>query len=162
MRLIFPNLYYLCKCNVDFTKRTMSNDIKHLGIIEHIDFPHVQVRIEQSSACVGCKVARSCNAAEKKEKIIDVYSNDKELQVGQQVIVSTSTSTATYSTLLGFGLPLALLLCVLLGMKWSGATDEYAALTAIGSLIPYYIIMWILRNKIAKNITFKIENINHY
>ena len=140
----------------------MSNEIKHLGIIEHIDLPHIRVRIEQSPACISCKVAHSCNISESKKKTIDIYTSNPNFQIGQQVIVSTSSSTAAYSTMIGFVLPLALLLSILLFTKQAGTPDEKAALAAIISLVPYYCLIWILRKRIAKNISFKIEETNHY
>lgn len=140
----------------------MSNKIKHLGIIEHIDTSHIRVRIEQSPACVGCKVAHSCNISESKIKIIDIYTSNSNLQIGQHVVVSTSSSIAAYSTIIGFVFPLALILSILLIMKITGTSDEKAALTAIISLVPYYFLIWIFRKRIAKNISFKIEETNHY
>ena len=50
----------------------MSQKICHSGIVERIDDGCVHVRIVQTSACAACKVAGYCNAAESKEKIIDV------------------------------------------------------------------------------------------
>lgn len=160
--MVFFRIVLPLQCKLYFTKTTMSNGvIKHRGVIERINTPHIQVRIEQSSACAGCKVAHNCNAAESKEKIIDVYTYSRDYQVGQQVVVSTSNATATYSTLIGFGLPLILLLGILLTMKIVGLADEEAALSAIGSLVPYYFVVWILRHKIAKRIVFKVENNNN-
>ena len=51
----------------------MRNKISHSGVIDRIDGGHVKVRIVQTSACAACKVAGYCNAAESKEKIVDVY-----------------------------------------------------------------------------------------
>ncbi len=137
----------------------MANNIKHLGTIESIDGAHIQVRIVQSSACASCKVARSCNASESKEKIIDVYSPSNQYQIGQHVLVCTSTSAVSSAVFLGFALPLFLLLFILLISKQLGFPDEYAALSAIGSLVPYYITVWFFQQRIKKRISFQIEEI---
>ena len=69
----------------------MSQKISHSGIVERIDDGCVHVRIVQTSACAACKVAGYCNAAESKEKIIDVYCDSvAAYQVGQQVVVGSS------------------------------------------------------------------------
>ncbi len=138
-------------------KQTMANDIKHLGIIESIDGAHIQVRIEQSSACASCKVAHHCNASESKEKIIDVYSTRRHYEVGQQVMVCTTYTAASSAVLLGFVFPLVLLLVVLLVFKQLGYPDEYAALSGILSLVPYFFIIWLFQRRIKKYISFQIE-----
>ena len=65
----------------------MSNKIRHEGVIDSIDEGCVHVRILQTSACAACKVAGYCNAAEAKEKIVDVFCDaiDQNLTKGQQI-----------------------------------------------------------------------------
>ena len=71
----------------------MSDTIKHLGIVENINGPYVQVRILQTSACASCSVKGHCNASETKEKLIDVYNGkDIHCQVGQRVLICGATS----------------------------------------------------------------------
>ncbi len=156
--MFFSKLYYLCNA-MCIVKQTMAKNIKHLGIIESIDGAHIQVRIEQSSACASCKAVRHCNASESKEKIVDVYCSHKHYHVGQQVMVCTSFMAATSALFLGFVLPLLLLLFILLIAKQLGFSDEQAALSAILSLVPYYISLWIFQRHIKKQITFQIEEI---
>ncbi len=140
-----------------FARLTMSNKIRHAGIIDSIEETHVRVKIVQASACASCKVASRCNASESKEKIIDVYTDTSGLSVGQSVIVNTSHSTANRAVMIGFVLPLLLLMGVLLTLKATGYREEIAALCAMGILIPYYICIWLLRGRIAKSISFELE-----
>ena len=138
----------------------MENSIRHEGTIESIEGEHVRVRITQHSACSVCKVASHCTASESKEKIVDVmHCQRRDLKVGDTVVVSTSSHSAGKALLLGFGCPLLLLLAtigVMLGMEFN---DGVAALTAIGALIPYYIILWVFRRHITKSIAFSIEDV---
>jgi len=102
-------------------------------------------------------VASHCNASEAKEKIIDVYTDARGLKIGEEVIVSTSSTTAGRATLIGFIIPLSILIGVLFVMKVLGYSDEASALWAIGALIPYYISIWLLRERIAEGISFQLE-----
>ena len=66
----------------------MSNKIKHTGIVDEVEGNCIHVRILQSSACSGCKVAAHCNASETKEKVIDVVTADaRNYQRGDNVVV---------------------------------------------------------------------------
>ena len=78
----------------------MSTKISHSGVIESMEGNSVHVRIVQTSACAACKVAGYCNAAESKEKIVDVTPVDISLyKVGQVVTVSASGQVAARALL---------------------------------------------------------------
>ena len=123
-------------------------EIRHDGIIESIgNDGHICVRITQMAACAGCKVAAHCNASEQ---------HAFPFRVGDNVVVATSQAAAGRALLLGFGLPLVLLLLVLAAMLLAGNNEGISAITALVVLLPYYLILWLLRNRIAGSISFKI------
>ena len=138
----------------------MKNQIRHNGIVESVENGLVRVRILQASACASCKVAARCHTAESKEKIIVVAVDGCQAfiwQKGQTVTVSTSGTTAIRALLLGFGVPLLLMLAVLVVAMIAGCREGTSALLMMASLIPYYICLWLLRDHIARSITFQIE-----
>lgn len=136
----------------------MSNKISHLGIVDSIEGDCVKVRIVQKSVCGVCKVASRCNASESKEKMVDVFGCDSaKYATGQTVVVSASKEVANRAILLGFGLPLLLLIGVLLMvLRWTG-DEGMAALASLGALVPYYIVLWLLRDSIRQQVSFRIE-----
>lgn len=137
----------------------MSNKISHSGIIYSITDGCIRVQIVQTSACAACKVASHCNAAESKIKIVDVMSNNTSgYKVGQEVTVWASKDVANRALMLGFGVPFLLLICVLMvALKLTG-NEGIAALAAIASLVPYYVALWLMRDKIQQHISFNLEN----
>lgn len=136
----------------------MSNKISHPGVVDGIEGDCVKVRIVQTSACAACKVAAHCNASESKEKLVDVFGCDTaKYATGQEVVVSASREVANRAILLGFGLPLLLLIGVLLMvLRWTG-DEGMAALASLGVLVPYYIVLWLLRDSIRQRVAFRIE-----
>ena len=141
-------------------QESMSNEISHAGVIESIAEGCVKVRILQTSACASCKVAAHCNASESKVKVVDVCgaTNVSSLSVGQSVVVSTSRDVANRALLLGFGLPFLLLVAVLMVVLWITGNEGIAALSAIGSLVPYYMVLWLLRDRISSQVKFEIKD----
>jgi len=137
----------------------MNQTIHHSGIVDSVEDGCVHVRIVQTSACAACKVAGYCNAAESKEKIIDVYCDSyAKYKVGQPVGVYTTGGVEVKALLWAFGIPFILLLCVLF-TTWSLTDDEgLSALCAILALVPYYFTIWLLRDKIREQLTFHIES----
>ena len=137
----------------------MGNKNSHSGVIESILDGCVKVRIVQTSACSACKIAGHCNASESKVKIVDVLChNTTDYSVGQDVTVWASKDVANKALLLGFGIPFLLLVCVLLIALKMIADEGIAALMALGSLVPYYFVLWLLRDRIQQQICFHIDN----
>ncbi|MBR5747632.1 MAG: SoxR reducing system RseC family protein [Prevotella sp.] len=136
----------------------MSQKISHSGVIESILGDSIKVRIVQTSACAACKVANHCNAAESKVKVVDVFGCDTtKYTTGEAVTVWASKDVANKALLLGFGLPFLLLLGVLVAVLYLTENEGVAALTALGSLLPYYFLLWLRRDSIQRGISFHIE-----
>lgn len=137
----------------------MSTKISHSGIVEGIEDGCVKVRIVQTSACAACKVAGYCNAAESKEKIVDVIGDAvaNNLAVGQQVTVTTSGKVAAKALLWGFGLPFVVMVAVLVLVLWLTGSEAKAALGGLAALVPYYLLLWLLRHRMRQQLSFSIE-----
>jgi sigma-E factor negative regulatory protein RseC len=135
----------------------MSNRISHSGIIKSIGEGCIKVQIVQTSACAACKVSSHCNAAESKVKIVDVFGADVAgYQEGQQVVVWASKDVANRALLLGFGVPFLLLVSVLMISLKVVGDEGISALVALGSLVPYYLALWLMKDRIQKTISFNL------
>ena len=136
----------------------MRNNISHSGVVERVEEGCVHVRIVQTSACAACKVAGYCNAAEAKEKVIDVYGADSQrYSVGQTVKVVASRAVAGRALLLGFGLPFVVLVGVLVLVLALTHNELWAALAGLLALAPYYGVLYLMRRRISDHLSFWIE-----
>ena len=136
----------------------MSNKITHSGIVKSIADGCIKVQIVQTSACAACKVASHCNASESKVKIVDVFTRDTNIyQIGQEVTVWASKDVTNRALLLGFGAPFLLLICVLMIALKVFGDEGLAALAALASLVPYYLALWVMKDRIQRQISFNIE-----
>ena len=139
----------------------MQAQISHSGIVETVSEGCVSVRILQTSACAACKVSGYCHAAEAKEKIVDVYGcNTTKYSMGQEVIVTASMGVARKALVLGFVMPFLLVVGVLVVVLLLTKNEGVAALAALGSLLPYYFLLWLRRDSIQRSISFQIEEKN--
>lgn len=136
----------------------MSNTIRHEGIIDSIEEGCVHVRILQTSACAACKVKGYCNAAEAKEKLVDVYCDDvAAYRTGQEVTVATSGDVAARALLWAFGLPFVVMVGVLALVLWRTGDEGLAAVSGLLSLVPYYGLLFLLRHRMRRQLAFVIE-----
>ncbi len=138
----------------------MTNSIKHSGIVESVEDGCVKVKIVQTSACSSCKIAGHCSASESKDKIVEVYDKTLDgLKVGDSVVVIASQRTGMLSVLLSSVIPLVILVAVLFFMIELTENEVLSALTSIGALIPYYLVLYLMRDKIRSKLSFGIETV---
>ena len=138
----------------------MSNKIRHSGVVDSVEKECVHVRILQTSACAGCKIAGHCNASESKEKIVDVYDAQAahRLRVGDAVVVCASTQVAARALLLGFGIPFLLLVGVVFVASLCTDDEALMALSGLCALIPYYLLLYVLKGHIREKLAFTLED----
>lgn len=137
---------------------TMANEVRHAGIIEHIDGRRITVRVIAMSSCEACSVASHCGLSKAKERRVVVDDDHSgRRKVGDEVSVVAAPDVGRKAIALGFGLPLALMILVIFGAKAAAASDGVAALCGIGVLIPYYIVLHIWRKRLLSGLDFRIE-----
>ncbi len=132
-------------------------DIKHEGIVTRIEGDKVFVMITQNSACVACHAKGSCSAADKAEKEIEAINNGKAVEVGQKVVIVGRSVEGLQAAFLAYLLPFFVLFATLMIVYHFTTHEGIAAAAAIGSLVPYYLILFLFKNKLSKKFTFYIN-----
>lgn len=134
------------------------NKIRHTGIVDGVEGPCVKIRILQASACSVCKVAAHCNASETKEKIVEVRVADAaSYHPGDSVVVVTDASVGYRASLYGYLLPLVAMVATLIAVLATTHSEGMAAVSALGILVPYYAVLYLMRNRLRNRFSFKIE-----
>ena len=130
--------------------------IKHEGIVESIGTDGLTVRILQASACSSCDARKLCRSSENKEKLVEVKGHYPTLQVGDQVTLCGSVRQGLRASVLAYVVPLILMLVALFaGTRLWG--EKLGALAALLALAIYYGVLFLLKDKLGKHFTFKIE-----
>jgi len=139
----------------------MANIIKHQGIVENINGSHVQVRIIQVSACASCSVKGHCSSADTKEKLIDITVDSRfSYQPGDRVTVIGELSMGVTAVLLAFILPFLILVISLFVFMAIWNNELWSALGSLGLLVPYYFVLWLCKERLAKRFLFSIAPID--
>lgn len=138
----------------------MTNVIKHKGTVESINGSLVKVRILQTSACASCNARGLCSSAESKEKIIEVYDTTNSYKPGDPVMIYGTTSMGIRAVIIAFVIPFVILLITLFAaMSFSSGNELLSAFLSLLILVPYYIVLYFLRNKIKKDFSFTLKPI---
>jgi Positive regulator of sigma(E), RseC/MucC. len=132
----------------------MDKTIEHSGIVNHIYEDHIEVMIIQNSACAACHAKKACTASDMAEKIIEVDYTAGDLEVGDNVTV-VGTSAMGWEAV-GFAFVISFILMMLtLVISMMLLKDELiSGILSLTVLIPYYLILFIFRNKMKKRFVF--------
>lgn len=134
------------------------NTISHEGIVQAVTDKCIKVKILQTSACAACKVHGHCSAAESKEKIIEIKKHTATShQVGDKVIVTMGKEEGRDAIILAFIIPFVLMVGVLMIVLYFSKNEALAALLGIGTLIPYYLLLYLLKDKVTRKFAFRLE-----
>ena len=136
----------------------MNQRISHEGIIIRIDNDNVQIKILSKSACASCNIKGACNMSEMKEKIIDIpRPKDKNLSIGQEVKISMGLGQANKAVIFAYVIPVILLVGMIFILNALKFDEGINALISIGSLVPYYLILYLFRNNLKRKFEYEIH-----
>ena len=135
--------------------------IEHEGTIDNINGNQYTIRITQSTACSECHAKGACMAADTKEKMVDVLDTSGQFKLNERVLLSGKTSIGYKAVLWAFVLPLILMICVVFGSISIWHVGELqAAFMSLVALVPYYVILYMVRRKMGEKLAFSIKKLN--
>lgn len=135
-----------------------SNIVTHPGIIREIRDHVIDVKIIVTSACVSCKLKGVCNPSDMDEKTVLINVDDpSQYKEGQKIIVEMKQSLGNWAVLLGYVFPFLILFLSLIVLTSFNIDEGLAGLISIGLLIPYYLVLYLTRNKMSKKFNYSIK-----
>jgi sigma-E factor negative regulatory protein RseC len=132
--------------------------ISHEGIVTKITDDELEIKILAQSACAACHAKSACGMGEQAEKTLTVpRPKDKEYALMQKVNVTMAIGQGNKAAVLAYLIPIILLLAVLFVCLGLGIRESLAALISIVALIPYYIVLYLRRDKLRSRFEYTIE-----
>lgn len=90
-------------------------------------------------------------------KSITAEKPNEDVKIGDKVIVSASTQNAMLSVLLAYIVPSVLIIVILTLLILAGVSEVMAATLSLIAISAYFICLYLLRNKFAQKIKFKVK-----
>ena len=132
--------------------------ISHEGIVSKITDDELEIKIMAQSACAACHAKSACGMGEQAEKILTVpRPKGKDFAINQKVNVKMAIGQGNKAAVLAYLIPILLLLAVLFVCLGLGLNEGIAALISIVALIPYYIVLYLRRDKLKNKFSYIIE-----
>lgn len=140
----------------------MAQDIEyidHEGMVTAVNLEKstVTVTIREDEECGDCPAGKLChNFAADKNKLEISVSDPKAYRIGETVTVRGSEKLQMRAVMLINLIPTLAIIVVLVGIYLLTGSQLTAGLCAIGALIFFFIGIYLIRNRLAKEFVFKI------
>jgi sigma-E factor negative regulatory protein RseC len=135
-----------------------SNIISHEGVVTKITDEELEIKILSQSACAACHAKSACGMGEQAEKILTVpRPKSKDFALMQRVNVRMAIGQGNKAAVLAYLIPIILLLAVLFVCLGLGLSEGISALLSVVALIPYYIILYLKRDKLKQQFEYIID-----
>ena len=134
--------------------------MEHEGIVASMRGDTMIVRIAVSSACSGCAAKSYCVPSENKDKDILVKGFSGDFVSGERVKVVMRQSLGLKALCIGYLIPLVIVLATLLTVFQTTGNELASGLSALLMLVPYYLIIKLLNQKITQFFRFTVQKIN--
>jgi sigma-E factor negative regulatory protein RseC len=135
------------------------NKIEHTGIVQSVEDNFINVSIVSDSACVGCQASGICDVSESEEKVIRTLKS-VDVSKGELVKVLMEKSLGYKALLIGYLLPFIIVIFLLIFLSSLSVPELTTGLVSLFSLVPYYLLVYLNKEKIGKKFSFTIKKLN--
>ncbi len=133
--------------------------MEHMGVVEDCKGQVVSVRIEQQAACAGCHARSACSAAEKEDKIVEVFYVKNDVKKGDRVLLIGQSSLGLYAVLLAYVLPFLLVLLTLFLTSMFISSELISGTISLLVILPYYVVLSLFKERLKKKFSFDITKL---
>lgn len=134
-----------------------SGTIEHQAFVKEIKENVIIVDVLSKSACMSCQVKGVCSVSDIAEKQVEVIKESDDIHIGDKVTVFLAQTLGFKAVLLGYIAPFFIVIFVLILMLQLTNNELIAGVSSISILIPYYLILYLLKDKISKKYKFRIK-----
>lgn len=137
-----------------------SGNIEHKGIVTEIEGNMAKVTILAESACSSCHAKGACGASEMQDKIVEVNTQNTLYSIGERVNVVLKKSEGYRALFYGYVFPFIILFLTLIITQNLFGKELIAGLFSIGILVPYYFVLYLLKDKMKQSFRFVLQKLD--
>jgi len=133
--------------------------IEHKGVIDSISGNKIRVHFLNVSACASCHAKGVCTASDMESKEVEVFDTSGKYLEGEEVNIILQQSLGFKALLFGYVFPFFLVLIALFTLDAFTNNEVIVGVGALGILVPYYLILYYLKDYFEKVFSFKIQKL---
>jgi len=134
--------------------------IDHEGKVIEANASYISVEILNKSACSSCHAKGACSMGDIKAKVVEVENRGIDVfNVGEIVNVKLKKTLGYKALWYSYLIPLIILMVLLLSLQSVGLSEPVIGLSIIGAISLYYLVIWLLRDRIKREFIFVVEKL---
>jgi len=134
--------------------------IDHQGKVIEANASYISVEILNKSACSSCHAKGACSMGDIKAKVVEVENTGIDLfSVGEVVNVKMKKTMGYKALWYSYLIPLIILMVLLLSLQSVGLSEPVIGLSIIGAISLYYLVIWLLRDRLKREFIFVVEKL---
>ncbi len=142
------------KSNINNTDTADETIVKHEGVVSKITNDVVTISLKGNINCEACNAKAACGVSESNSKEIEVSYSTQPLKLNENVEVLLKKSLGLKAVFWAYVFPFIIMMTVLL-IASTLFKEWIAGLLSIAVLVPYYLMLYVLRNTFKK--AFKLS-----
>ncbi len=116
----------------------------------------IHVWVISGEDCSSCSAKGVCPAS--KGRVLEFPKpQGYDLKPGDKVLLEIEENKGPQALFIMYVIPFFLLMAVMIAVRIITGNDGLAGLAALGSLVPYYFVIYLLRRYFEKKFQFKIK-----
>jgi sigma-E factor negative regulatory protein RseC len=135
-----------------------TDTIEHPGTVIEVKDDLVRVEIDQLSACGHCSTKQSCCSSDKPKMIVEIQDIGRETKKGDHVFIILQKQKGILAVVFSYIIPFILVFLTLIITNTFTKNEMICGLLSLGSLIPYYTVLWLLQNRIKTAFSFRLRS----
>ncbi|NOZ47660.1 MAG: SoxR reducing system RseC family protein [Chlorobi bacterium] len=136
-----------------------NKSIEHSGVVHSIENGIIKVGFATQSACASCLANGVCSVPEDGDKEVEIIDKAGKYKIGEKVDIVLQESLGLRALFLGYLLPFLILFFVLIVLSNIMDSELLAGLISLFCLIPYYLVLYLQRDKLKKTFSFNLKKI---
>jgi sigma-E factor negative regulatory protein RseC len=134
-------------------------EISHSGVISKIAPNKITVALKGNINCEGCKAQSACGVSDSNDKEIEVYNLTQSFQLNEPVDVLLKRELGLKAVFWAYIFPFILMMAVLVISSFF-LKEWIAGVLSLIILIPYYLMLYILKDTFQKAFQVSILKFN--
>lgn len=149
----------MTKLDLDSYKTQQVNLLKHEGIVSKISENVVTISLKGNINCEGCKAQSACGVSDSNDKEIEIFNTTQNFRINEPVEVVLKRELGLKAVFWAYVFPFILLFVVLIVTSFF-FIEWIAGLLSLSVLMPYYLMLYILKDTFQKTFQVSILKFN--
>lgn len=134
--------------------------IDQIGIVEEVREKSILVRFQSPPSCGSCMAKSVCAPGSAEKNLIEINHKNDSYSAGDSVKILISRSMGFKALFLGYLLPFFIVILMLIITKIIGFDELISGLVSLFVLLPYYLTLYLFREKVNQNFIFTIMKLS--